>query len=316
MFKKIIDKTPVSNLVFVYMAGVLLSAFLFWLMSPVNNGIVSTINKSQVVTLFDAVYFSVVTVSSLGYGDFRPVGFGRLLAVFEVIFGLVMLSLIVAKLVSERTSVHVKMLFAADVERRLDEFIHGSVKRNKDFEAAITNHDYEVIFKLSQDYKRWFTFFLNYFVYQQNVGALPDDGWLEKRMLRLLRKVVQTMDLTLRAAEAIKTDEKLNNRFKKHAERACVLSAAMANNYNDNSMKKLADVLESKKNVLELKLKSTSSHSGRKRVITESLLNRVEGLLPVKPWKKHIHKDIAMALQISNRMASEAISELEKRAEN
>lgn len=36
---------------------------------------------------WDAVYFSVVTATTLGYGDIRPVGVGRLLASAEAIFG-------------------------------------------------------------------------------------------------------------------------------------------------------------------------------------------------------------------------------------
>lgn len=56
------------------------------------------------VTAQDALYFSIVTEATLGYGDIRPVGFSRLLACTQVLLGLVLAGLIVAKITSAHGS--------------------------------------------------------------------------------------------------------------------------------------------------------------------------------------------------------------------
>lgn len=57
-------------------------------------------NPTNKVSFGDAVYFSVVTEVTLGYGDIRPVGWSRVLACFQVIFGLALAGVVVAKITS------------------------------------------------------------------------------------------------------------------------------------------------------------------------------------------------------------------------
>lgn len=56
-------------------------------------------NKGQ-VRFSDAMYFSVVTQATLGYGDYRPLGWSRLVASVQVLLGLVLAGIIVSKLTS------------------------------------------------------------------------------------------------------------------------------------------------------------------------------------------------------------------------
>ncbi|MCA9396241.1 MAG: two pore domain potassium channel family protein [Candidatus Omnitrophica bacterium] len=50
------------------------------------------------LSLFEAVYFSVVTFSTVGYGDYAPVGITRIVAMFEVIIGIIILPLFLVAL--------------------------------------------------------------------------------------------------------------------------------------------------------------------------------------------------------------------------
>jgi len=52
--------------------------------------------------ILDAIYFSFVTISTLGYGDFQPEGCGKALAVLEVLAGLLFVGIFVSRLVSAR----------------------------------------------------------------------------------------------------------------------------------------------------------------------------------------------------------------------
>ena len=68
------------------------------------------------------VFFSIVTVTSLGYGDLYPVGFSRVIAGAEVLFGLAFMGVMIAKVTSRRLSYHVQRLFVSDAQQRLDDF--------------------------------------------------------------------------------------------------------------------------------------------------------------------------------------------------
>ncbi len=70
----------------------------------------------------DGVFFSIVTVTSLGYGDLYPVGFSRVIAGAEVLFGLAFMGIMIAKVTSRRLSYHVQRLFVSDAQQRLDDF--------------------------------------------------------------------------------------------------------------------------------------------------------------------------------------------------
>ena len=69
-----------------------------------QNGILAIdIKGNQIpVGLSDAIYFSVVTEATLGYGDIRPVGWSRGLACLQVTIGLILAGLFVAKLTSAK----------------------------------------------------------------------------------------------------------------------------------------------------------------------------------------------------------------------
>ncbi|MDB5762391.1 MAG: ion channel family protein [Herminiimonas sp.] len=53
-------------------------------------------------TFADCVYFSVVTIATLGYGDLVPVGWSRLVASVETIFGLVFVGYAISQVVSAK----------------------------------------------------------------------------------------------------------------------------------------------------------------------------------------------------------------------
>ncbi len=54
----------------------------------------------QVNSLQDSIYFSFVTATTTGFGDITPVGYFKMIAIFEVIMGLLLLAVVTSKLVS------------------------------------------------------------------------------------------------------------------------------------------------------------------------------------------------------------------------
>lgn len=69
----------------------------------------------------DCLYFSVVTISSLGYGDLQPVGASRILACVEVVAGLVFIGVYVSRIVSFKQDQMIEYVVHARVIQTFDE---------------------------------------------------------------------------------------------------------------------------------------------------------------------------------------------------
>jgi hypothetical protein len=117
-----IDKTRLSHFAAIFGVGVLIFGIIYYGLTSFSQGLVNNNNPTAQITLGTAIYFSIVTISTLGYGDIIPRGFSKIFACIEVIFGLTMMGIIVAKLTSGRLSYHVRRLFRSDTQRRLEIF--------------------------------------------------------------------------------------------------------------------------------------------------------------------------------------------------
>ena len=99
-------------------------AAVYWAFGVFGVGMLEfTSGTQRDVNFWDALYFSLVTVSSLGYGDIRPVGWTRLLVGAEVIIGLSFFGLLVAKISSVKQDYILRRMYYSDViDGRLKEF--------------------------------------------------------------------------------------------------------------------------------------------------------------------------------------------------
>lgn len=126
-----------------YIGGFVLMIILFGivytLLTPMGHGIGQNLEPLPDTTFFTGIYFSIVTISSLGYGDMHPAGFSKILACIEVLFGLVMIGVMIAKVTSQRLSYHVERLFSSDAQKRLEIFATEFAVFNGDFETIISD---------------------------------------------------------------------------------------------------------------------------------------------------------------------------------
>jgi hypothetical protein len=53
------------------------------------------------ISFLDCLYFSAVTVTTLGYGEYLPLSYGRLVAVLEAVVGVILIGVFVSRLVSK-----------------------------------------------------------------------------------------------------------------------------------------------------------------------------------------------------------------------
>ena len=82
-----------QNIIGVSIGMILLFALFYWLNRPdilLNNG------KDTSLSIWDCIYFSSTTFTTLGYGDYSPIGVTRIAATLESLFGVFNVGFIVA----------------------------------------------------------------------------------------------------------------------------------------------------------------------------------------------------------------------------
>ena len=118
----VVDESPLWVWITGFFVIIFVFGFLYALLSPFGHGM-EVVGEQDVRFDFGrGLYFSVVTVSSLGYGDLHPEGAGKLLAGIEVLLGLGLIGIVIAKLTSKRVSHFVSRLFVSETKRQLQSF--------------------------------------------------------------------------------------------------------------------------------------------------------------------------------------------------
>lgn len=83
--------------------GFALAYFHLSSLSAAKHGVVSLVDIESVWERFgNALYFSIVTATTLGYGDLVPMGFSKALAASESILGFFLFAVVISKLVSHK----------------------------------------------------------------------------------------------------------------------------------------------------------------------------------------------------------------------
>ena len=113
-------------------------ASLYYLLTQCDHGIGQDDTALNNATFLTGIYFSIVTISSLGYGDMHPMGISKILACIEVLFGLVMIGVMIAKVTSQRLSYRVERLFRSEAQKRLENFAEEFNKSQQNFAEIMT----------------------------------------------------------------------------------------------------------------------------------------------------------------------------------
>ena len=121
----LINEVSLGWLIAALFGTIALFAVGYWVLAHTGPGyLVFTYDHASVPGLPDALYFSIVTISSLGYGDIRPIGPTRVLVSLEVIVGLAFLGLLVAKISSVKQDYILNRMYNDLVDDKLEKFAH------------------------------------------------------------------------------------------------------------------------------------------------------------------------------------------------
>lgn len=119
---QLIERLTIRQWLFSWIALVTAGGIAYWLLSQTaghglrSAGIAVDKGLSGLLTSF---YFSVVTATSLGYGDIVPVGVSRAIAVAEATLGMLVFGAVIAKVLSHRQGQLVQELHSITFQERL-----------------------------------------------------------------------------------------------------------------------------------------------------------------------------------------------------
>lgn len=100
-FEYLIERISLPYVLLMGVVWITLFTALFYIIPMLDkNSIIIDINGAIVNSLADSAYFSIVTVTTLGYGDLQPKGLIKLFASIEVLGGLIFVGLAVNSILS------------------------------------------------------------------------------------------------------------------------------------------------------------------------------------------------------------------------
>jgi len=119
----LVDQLTTLQLFLLWIGTVVFCGVAFWLGALVGeHGLIEAGAPigADLRGLANALYFSFVTATSLGYGDIVPVGFARALSVSEAVVALLIFGAVISKFVSHRQDELVSEIHRVTFDERLD----------------------------------------------------------------------------------------------------------------------------------------------------------------------------------------------------
>ena len=164
----LVEKISTLCYIVVFVTAVICFGVLYYLLTQYGHGIGRDDTALDNSTVFTGIYFSIVTISSLGYGDMHPMGISKILACIEVLFGLVMIGVMIAKVTSQRLLYLVERLSSSDAQIRLENFAEEFNKLQRDFAKIVTKSETAHFEEVVHVFQEQCTGFSDYFSNEAN----------------------------------------------------------------------------------------------------------------------------------------------------
>lgn len=99
-----VDQLSTTRWVTLWLATIFSSAIVYWATSHYldGHGLVCTMHREMEdpVSFLTALYFSCVTTTTLGYGDFAPEGISRVFAILQAFLGMTVVGAVISKVLT------------------------------------------------------------------------------------------------------------------------------------------------------------------------------------------------------------------------
>lgn len=277
---------------------------------------VDTSNECAKQTVIDVIlsslYFSGVTLTTLGYGDISPIGFGRVIAVLLSMSGLTIIAILIAKISSERQSSLLLLLHTSDVERRMSDFVSQIEIYNEDLLSSFKANEIDLTYKKLRGLRSLLEAVSSYITFHVNQAMFLEIG-TDTAIKSLMSKMGEVYPVLDTLEPMALSTEKVETGCLSVAKRMRDIETFLVaqNEYKGTGIKNI-DALKLEQKYMKLKQKYNST-------FTEAKVSKVKKLLPNAStrgqWPKNLNRTIADELGVSVQMVKKCIKELKNRGE-
>ncbi|MGE6529753.1 potassium channel family protein [Pseudomonas sp. NPDC077382] len=270
---------------------------------------IDTKSLSPIDSALSAMYFSAVTLTTLGYGDISPLGGGRIVAVLLAITGLTIVAILIGKVSSERQSSLLLLLHTSDVERRISSFTEEVNDYMEEITTTSSAVELDSLHKNIKGLRSLIESINKYMIFHINQSLFIEIG-TNTATKKLLNKFSECHDVIFELQSISINNKKIELAAYSVSKKMSFIEDMLEAN---SAHKKNRSEIFNDKN---LRTKHDKFTQWKKTTMTESLLLEVLSKLPSTPrqeWPEHAHKPIAKELDISNKLIVKCIDELKRR---
>lgn len=116
-----LDRLHFPHILLVWLFVIIGFGVIYFLISTPSSYLYSNPTHEKVTSLWDAIYFSFVSATTVGFGDIIPLGSFRLVSIIEVVFGFLLLAVVTSKLVSIKQDVILGELYEISFDERVNQ---------------------------------------------------------------------------------------------------------------------------------------------------------------------------------------------------
>jgi hypothetical protein len=307
-FGKIIERTPfwlIGTLIMLLISG---SALVY-----TKSGMIQSNGKPIALDYPNGLYFSVITFTSLGYGDFVPVGIAKIWAASEVFLGLILVAFFVAKLASERQAALILLVYTGQQQERIKGFEDSLLALNKEIKHAKDTSNFEDLAAISERTLGFCSVVRSYLVLHAIQGDVARFG-NDKSLLKLYRSFYRLQRMAYDILKIHGMPDKTYTMY----ENIIGLLAGVARRmikYHKKSSKAIGNLIVIEGFSRTLINWKADLADGRVRIGSSTepsreVLDKVLALLKQDEWSNNTHKEIATKLNMSNKFAEKCIDRL------
>ena len=119
-FANAIDKLGFLHILVIWVFIIVFFGIIYYLFSNNGSYLIHSPEEQIVEDIKNSIYFSFVTATTTGYGDILPSGYFKLITIFEVVFGMLLLALVTSKFVSIKQDIILNELYELSLNERIN----------------------------------------------------------------------------------------------------------------------------------------------------------------------------------------------------
>ncbi len=125
----------------VWMSVIIIFGLLYFTAQSNTSYLLHNVKETKVNNVMDSIYFSFITATSTGFGDIVPVGIFKIVAIIEIVFGLLLLAFVTSKLVSLKQDVILSEIYDISFHERINELRSSLLVFRQNLNRVITRID-------------------------------------------------------------------------------------------------------------------------------------------------------------------------------